>query len=145
MKITAEMFDGMKQVTNENGGSSDRITTYWPPRRDERKEGDIVAGRYIGAVTFSKGQADETTYYKLRNEDEIYGVRESAVIKRAFSSIDEGTVVAVRYNGVQRGKNGRNYNDFDVRIIDDAKTPEPKEEPKEEPKHEEIDLSSIPF
>lgn len=142
MEITSDMFDNMTSIANSEG-VSDRITKYWPPKVAERKEGEIIGGKYIGSVTFGEGN-DQTTYYKLKNGNEVYGVRESAVIARAFAGINQGEVVAVRYNGTKRNKAGREYNDFDVRIAPAANEAPQAAVPVEE-KAEPIDLSSIPF
>jgi hypothetical protein len=137
MSITSEEFEKMQPLSSSNTG--ERITRYWPGKASEREEGDIVSGEYIGNVTFGSGD-DQATLYKLRDngqnasDTEIIGVRESAVIKTAFDTIVPGMRVAIRYNGKRTGKNGRQYNDFEVRCL----PPDNKEE-------ETVDLTEIPF
>lgn len=155
--IDEKMFNKMQPVTTNSDG--DRITKYWPPKMNERKDGDIVAGRYVGSVTFGKDD-DKTTYYKLKSDKDIIGVRESAIIRTAFDTIKEGSIVAVRFNGQHRSKSGRMYNDFEVRIMEEDKpiektktvttpevtTPEVAVSKVTTPiEKKEIDLSSIPF
>lgn len=130
--MTDDMFNKMVSVEG-NSSSQERITRYFPPKRDERKEGEIVAGKYIGSHTFGKGTPSETTYYKLKDGNEIIGVRKSSVIASAFNNIEEGTYVAIKYLGERMGKTGLKYNDYDIRIS------------KEEAKDDGINLDEIPF
>lgn len=115
-------FESMTPVTG--GSEESRITTYWPGKAADRKEGMFAAGTYVGSVTFGEGTDDESTRYKLRSQDgkEIYGVQDSAVIVRAFADIPVGSFVAIRFNGKKAGKNGRQYNDFEVRVTDKPPT-----------------------
>lgn len=122
-----------------NVSNGERITRYWPAKAEERKEGDTVVGKYVGSVTFKAGTPDEATLYKLVEGDEVIGVNASAVIRDAFETMPVNTRVGVRYNGKKMGKNGRQYNSFEVRILADTattKSPEPSQE---------IDLTDIPF
>lgn len=114
-------FDAMTPVQ----GGGERITTYWPGPADDRTIGMTVAGTYVEPFTFNKGQEDESTVYKLRGQDgeTIYGVNGSASIVNAFSSIEPGQFVAIRFNGKKKNpKTGRTYNDFEVRTMNNATT-----------------------
>ena len=106
-------FESMTPVTG--GSEESRITTYWPGKAADRKEGMFAAGTYVGSVTFGEGTDDESTRYKLKSQDgkEIY---------RAFADIPVGSFVAIRFNGKKTGKNGRQYNDFEVRVTDKPPT-----------------------
>ena len=120
-------------------GDGERISQSWPAKAAERKEGDTVVGVYVGDITFGKGTEDEATYYKLLENGAVIGVRASAIIRDAFETMPKGTRVGVRYNGKKSGKNGRQYNSFEVRILAEPaafKSPEPSQE---------IDLTDIPF
>lgn len=106
-------FDDMKPVAT---ATEERITDYWPGRADDRTKGMTVTGEYIGPITFDEGTDDESTLFKLRNGDKIFGVQGTAVIKRAFESISKGDSVGIRFNGKKKSeKSGRFYNDFEIR------------------------------
>lgn len=111
-------FDNLTPVAEQN---TERITDYWPGKAADRKEGMTVVGEYVGSITFDEGTEDETTLYKLKKGDQIFGVQGYSPITRAFQDISVGTQVGIRFNGKKKSqKSSYFYNDFEVRISEEA-------------------------
>lgn len=120
-----------KEVT---GGSN--ITSYWPKKAAERKEGDSVTGIYRNKMTRKNPDGSDSVLYVLESKDGKIGVNSSATIARAMEQIPEGTTVKIVYNGKARSqKTGREYNDFKVYMDDSAQAPA----------EDDVDLSDMDF
>lgn len=106
-------FEDLQPVST----TADRITEYWPGKADQRKEGMTVTGKLLGKFVFSEGQEDESTVYKIRNGETVYGVQGYAPIARVLETVPVGSVVGIRFNGKKKSpKTNYMYNDFEVRV-----------------------------
>ena len=121
-----------KEVT---GGSN--ITSYWPKKASERKEGDNIVGIYRNKMTRKNPDGSDSVLYVLETKEGKVGVNSSATIARAMEQIPEDTTVKIVYNGKARSqKTGREYNDFKVYMDDSAQAPA---------EDDEADLSNLDF
>lgn len=101
------------------GGGS--ISTYWPAKASERKEGDSVIGVYRDKMSRKNPDGSDSVLYVLEGADgNKVGVNSSTTIARAFEQIPQGSTVKIVYEGKARSqKTGREYNNFKV-YVDDA-------------------------
>lgn len=97
------------------------ISTYWPAKASERKEGDNVVGVFRDKMSRKNPDGSDSVLYVLEGADgNKIGVNSSATIARAFEQIPRGSTVKIVYEGKARSqKTGREYNNFKV-YVDDA-------------------------
>lgn len=121
-----------KEVT---GGSN--ITSYWPKKAAERKEGDSITGIYRNKMTRKNPDGSDSVLYVLETKEGKVGVNSSATIARAMEQIPQDTTVKIVYNGKARSqKTGREYNNFVVYMDDSGDSKD---------NSEEVDLDSLDF
>lgn len=97
--------------------TSTKANAYWPKKVAERKVGDEIIGKYIGArqQNTPNGLQD---YYALETDDGVTFVRSSAGLKRSMDAVPEGSIVKIIFQGKQTSKTGRQFNAFSVYIDD---------------------------
>ena len=105
-----------REVTS--GGS---ISSYWPKKAAERKEGDNITGVYRDKMSRKNPDGSDSVIYVLEQTDgSKVGVNSSATIANAMAQIPTGSLVKIVYEGkAMSQKSGRSYNNFKV-YVDEA-------------------------
>ena len=101
---------------------SSAISSYWPKKAAERKVGDEVTGVYKSKQERVNPDGSKSILYLLETSNGTVGVNgSSALILRAMEEIPTGSTVKIIFQGKQRSqKTGREYNNFQVLVDDDA-------------------------
>jgi hypothetical protein len=79
-------------------------------------EGDVAAGYYLGAETFT-ANGDELTKHRVQTEDgKTVSFLGNYMLNSDLSEQDVGYWIQITYEGQKKSKKGRMFNSFDIQI-----------------------------
>lgn len=121
--------------------TSGAMDSYWPGKAADRTEGMFVVGTFKQKRNTTRPDGSEDHLWVLQGEDgKSIGVNSAAGLDRAMETITEGSLVRITFLGKKMGKNGRQFNDFQVDVAetaDEATKPDDGQKP--------LDPAELPF
>lgn len=107
-----------KQISDGSGNEDGGII--WKPENS----GDFQIGRYIEKEE-NTGTDGDSTLYHFENEDGIWKVWETAVLKGLFGKVDIGRTIKLVYKGTKKSRGGKWYKVFELFVKDEDAGGEP--------------------
>lgn len=112
-------------------GNSDKPTSYWPGKADDRVVGMEVIGTYKGSRVIPRPDGTSDTIFLLDSKEGLVGVNSHFTIADGLKNVPEGKLVRITFTGKkQNQKTGRSYNTYQVDVAasdeGDAESPEPE-------------------
>ena len=120
--------------------SAGKMDAYWPGKAADRTEGMSVEGTYVEKVPVRRPDGEESHLWVLEDGEKRIGVNSAAGLDRAMETISPKSLVRITFLGKKMGKNGRQFNDFQVDVAETS-----DEVTSREQAGTETSTSAIPF
>lgn len=101
--------------------TSGAMDSYWPGKAADRTEGMSVTGTLMEKRQTTRPDGTDDHLWVLKDEEgKSIGVNSAAGLDRAMDTITNGSLVRITFLGKKMGKNGRQFNDFQVDVAETA-------------------------
>lgn len=95
----------------EGGLKTDRN---WPAKGQELKVGDSIEGRYVEKS--ENVGPNSANVYILESGIELIGVWGGTVIDSRMDKVAVGKMVKIQYKGLEKGKSGKQYKNYEIYV-----------------------------